>query len=434
MADAEAVAPVAVALELTTPKAADTQAVEVASASSVSAVQEDTAVPSEAPPQIAQPTDDNDETWRLRITDFEHKRVDDATLRKSKLKGYYKRQNELIDSFVQAEHRIRERQARMAAGLPSPSSIAEQQADDEDAAPAVRFAINISFAANVLLFAIKIFASIYSGSLAVIASAIDSSLDLVSGSIIFIAARLAAKKNLLKYPIGKTRLEPLSIIVFAAVMGMASLQLLRESFQRIMDGLNEGAPVIVIDAVTFGVLGAVIAVKFTLMIICAKLRKNSPSVDALFTDHRNDVVTNTTTIIAVGLASQIPALWPLDAVMAIILALLILFTWANTGKEYITQLTGHVASPEVLSQLTYLAFNHDKRIQLIDTVRAYHFGTKLLAEVDIVLPPTMPLREAHDIGESLQKEIEALDYVERAFVHLDYECSHTAADEHSYPT
>lgn len=36
----------------------------------------------------------------------------------------------------------------------------------------------------------------------------------------------------------------------------------------------------------------------------------------------------------------------------------------------------------------------------------------------------MSLREAHDIGESLQMKIESLPMVERAFVHLDFETTH----------
>ena len=42
----------------------------------------------------------------------------------------------------------------------------------------------------------------------------------------------------------------------------------------------------------------------------------------------------------------------------------------------------------------------------------------------------MPLEESHDIGESLQRKIENLDSVERAFVHLDYECAHHPSLEH----
>lgn len=35
-----------------------------------------------------------------------------------------------------------------------------------------------------------------------------------------------------------------------------------------------------------------------------------------------------------------------------------------------------------------------------------------------------PLRETHDISESLQEKLEALPDVERAYVHVDYEVLH----------
>ena len=50
-------------------------------------------------------------------------------------------------------------------------------------------------------------------------------------------------------------------------------------------------------------------------------------------------------------------------------------------------------------------------------------------QVDIELPEDLPLKEAHAIGESLQIKIEELPEVERAFVHLDFECEHKP--EHS---
>lgn len=36
----------------------------------------------------------------------------------------------------------------------------------------------------------------------------------------------------------------------------------------------------------------------------------------------------------------------------------------------------------------------------------------------------MPVKEAHALGESLQIKIEKLPEVERAFVHIDFECDH----------
>ena len=47
-----------------------------------------------------------------------------------------------------------------------------------------------------------------------------------------------------------------------------------------------------------------------------------------------------------------------------------------------------------------------------------------MVEVDIVLPENMPLKEAHDIGESLQAKLEKVPSVERANVHLDWNSHH----------
>lgn len=67
-----------------------------------------------------------------------------------------------------------------------------------------------------------------------------------------------------------------------------------------------------------------------------------------------------------------------------------------------------------------------------DIVRAYHFGNNYLVELEVILPETMCVREAHDISLALQNKVEELDNVERAFVHVDY--LSRDYDEHKDPT
>ncbi|KAH3827307.1 hypothetical protein DPMN_129238 [Dreissena polymorpha] len=93
-------------------------------------------------------------------------------------------------------------------------------------------------------------------------------------------------------------------------------------------------------------------------------------------------------------------------------------------------IVGHTATSEFISKITWLCIDHHKKIQKVDTVRAFHFGNNFLVEVDIVLPPDMTLREAHDIAEPLQQKIESQPEVERAFVHIDYEFNHHPNTEH----
>lgn len=71
-----------------------------------------------------------------------------------------------------------------------------------------RMAIHVSNIANVVLFIAKIYASIASRSLAVIASTLDSLLDLLSGFILWFTVYAMKNPNQYHYPIGKKRMQP----------------------------------------------------------------------------------------------------------------------------------------------------------------------------------------------------------------------------------
>jgi divalent metal cation (Fe/Co/Zn/Cd) transporter len=68
---------------------------------------------------------------------------------------------------------------------------------------------------------------------------------------------------------------------------------------------------------------------------------------------------------------------------------------------------------------------HSPEILQLDTVRAYHSGPRLIIEVDVVMDPDCTLKHSHDIAEELQMKLESLPDVERAYVHIDYETTHS---------
>jgi cation diffusion facilitator family transporter len=282
----------------------------------------------------------------------------------------------------------------------------------------------------VLLFAIKIYAVSLVLSLAVVASLLDSALDLMSGAVIFVSAYFAARRNKYRFPVGKARYEPVSVMIFAAVMGMAALQIIVQAVQGIMAGVESGGGYNPVPTATIAVLCCVIGIKLALWVFCTRLRNDSSSVAALAMDHLTDVVTNTGTLVAVLLAERFPHLWFLDPLAAAGLALWMLYVWIDAGKEQIGLLAGQGASPAELSKITFLALTHDPAVLAVDTVLAYQVGNRLQVEVDVVLPRSMPLHDAHDVGEALQRKVEALPNVERAFVHLDTEFDHDRDDEH----
>eukprot|EP01132_Coremiostelium_polycephalum_P010123 gene10123-12415_t len=309
---------------------------------------------------------------------FEGTKINDVDMKSksNKQKKFYKKQNELIDQFL--------------------TPIEENQNEDPENDIRVKIAINGSFLVNVLLFAMQITAAIITGSMVLIATSIDAFMDLLSGFILLMTAHFRKKKNYEKYPIGKSRMEPVGIIVFDSLMSTVSINLLMEGAKSL---INEDKDI------------DMSIIRLT----------HSSSAMILATDHRNDITVNSFGLTMALLGTYVR--WWLDPTGALIVALIILRSWISEAYEQIQLLIGKSASPEFLQKITYISLTHPG-VEKVDTCRAFHVGNNLFVEVDIVLPSKMYLDQAHDIGESLQIKLESLPEVERAFVHIDYNFTH----------
>ena len=73
-------------------------------------------------------------------------------------------------------------------------------------------------AAKITICVLQLYATIKSGSIAIAASTLDSLLDLMAGGILWFTHLSMKSINIYKYPIGKLRMQPVGIIIFAAVM------------------------------------------------------------------------------------------------------------------------------------------------------------------------------------------------------------------------
>ncbi|KAL9560196.1 hypothetical protein MBANPS3_000048 [Mucor bainieri] len=315
-----------------------------------------------------------------------------------KLQAFYRNQNEMIETMLSAL---------------DPATDVEEQ---ERQLLKLKIAIYGSVVANVILFALQLAAAVTSGSLSIFSTMADAFMDLLSSIVLMWTARLAAKSNLTKYPAGKSRLETTGIIIFSCLMSCVALFLIIEAAQKLAD--QSHSPDLTILAIAF--VASALAVKLFLYIYCKSLSQFN-SAKILAQDHRNDLLVNglglTTGIVGSRIASWV------DPVGSIVIALIILYSWTCTLLEHIPLVVGKSASPEFLNLITYIALTHPQ-VTHVDTCRAYFAGTNLFVEVDIVLPPTMELRESHDIGEDLQIKLESLPDVERAFVHVDYDIFH----------
>ncbi|PWA42493.1 Cation efflux protein [Artemisia annua] len=302
------------------------------------------------------------------------------------------------ESFTQGEKEYYERQFATLKSFDEVDAIVESgEVDDEDLEEQMQQerAMKISNYANILLLGFKIFATIETGSIAIAASTLDSLLDLMAGGILWFTHLSMQSINVYKYPIGKLRVQPVGIIIFAAIMATLGFQVLIQAVEQLVEH-NPPEKMSSLQLLwLYVIMITASVVKLGLWFYCKS--SGNEIVRAYAKDHYFDVVTNVVGLVAAVLVS----------------------------------LVGQSAPPEVLQKLTYLVTRHPK-VKRVDTVRAYTFGVLYFVEVDIELPEDLSLKEAHAIGETLQIKIEKLPEVERAFVHLDFECDHKP--EHSVLT
>jgi len=289
----------------------------------------------------------------------------------------------------------------------------------------IRTLILASLWSNVALFTVKLYASIASRSLAILGSALDSFLDLLTQVVIFLVERCAKQRDRNKYPAGLSRMEPIGVILCASFMGMAATELVFHSILQLIHGRHK----LFFNAVSISILLIAVVVKVILFILCSALSKHSPSLLTLAEDHRNDVLTNTMALTTGLIAHVYPNMWWFDPTGAILMSIYIAVSWVFIAKEQIEMLVGKSAPPEFVEKLRDIANRFHPQMKL-DIIRVYHFGARFLVELEMVLPEDKTVKWAHDRSLKLQKLLEQQEDVERAYVHCDWKTREE--DEHDW--
>lgn len=198
-----------------------------------------------------------------------------STLQARRVGDFYRTQNETIERLLKSVEEHRE-DARHEAG--------------EDL---LQFRIGVwgSFAANIVLAALQIYAAVASGSLSLFTTMADSIFDPLSNLTLILSNRAVRRVDPSRFPSGKARLETVGNIVFCFLMTSVSLILIAFSAQQLaqragQDGTNGfHLPSVVAVSVAF-------ATKFSLFLYTWALKDRYSQIRILWQDHRNDLFVN----------------------------------------------------------------------------------------------------------------------------------------------
>ena len=217
--------------------------------------------------------------------------------------------------------------------------------------PKVRAAIGtlsglVGIVCNLLLFGFKLLVGTLTGSVSITADAMNNLSD-ASGSIVtFIGFRVADMPADEHHPYGHARAEYLSGLGVAALILVIGIELVKTSVSKI---LHPSA--VEFTATAAIVLLASIAVKFWMNLFNRGLarRIDSTALMATAADSRNDCITTGAVLIAAVFEKYFSI--PVDGWIGLGVALFILYSGLNLGKDTISPLLGENANPELREKI-----------------------------------------------------------------------------------
>ena len=240
-------------------------------------------------------------------------------------------------------------------------------------APAVRARVGklsggVGIGANVLLFIGKLVAGILSGSVSIMADAMNNLSDAASSIVTLIGFRLAERPADEDHPYGHARYEYLSGLAVAALIIVIGFELAKGSVEKIFN-----PEPVAFSLVTVLVLIGSVLVKLWLAVFNRRLGKHIDSQTLLATaaDSRNDVI-STTAVLVAGLVERFSGL-QIDGFMGLAVALFILYSGAMLGKETISPLLGENATPE-LRKLILDTIQSDERVLGYHDLMVHDYG------------------------------------------------------------
>lgn len=274
-------------------------------------------------------------------------------------------------------------------------------------------AANISFIINIFLFVIKTIAGIISNSIAVISDAINSLTDIVSSAAIMFSVKISLKKPDEDHQFGHNAAQPIAVFLIALFTAVVAINLIQASVNRILQPEKHK-----INALVYSILGVTVFVKLILTRYQSKVGKTfrSPGLSASAVDSMNDVLVSSLSIVGViGVQIGLPYI---DGIAGIIISFFILASGYKIARENIDYLMGKAAGENLVLEIANRAMRIDG-VKGMNDLRSHYVGNKFHIEIHIEVDKNMLTGQSHDVGKKVQRAIESIEEIQKAFVHID---------------
>lgn len=251
---------------------------------------------------------------------------------------------------------------------------------------------------NILLFLGKLLAGLLSGSVSILADAVNNLSDAGSSLVTLLGFSLAQRPADKEHPYGHARYEYLSGLVVSALILVIGLELGKSSVEKIL----HPQPILA-TPVAWGVLIASLCMKLWMCRFYRTLgvRIRSVTLSAASADSRNDVIATSGVLVGYLVSSLFRV--NVDGIVGLGIAAFILWSGIGIARDTISPLLG-ARDPELVEKLSKLVLSHEKVLGIHDLLVHDYGPGQCFASVHAELSAEEDPLVCHDILDDIEQD------------------------------
>lgn len=258
---------------------------------------------------------------------------------------------------------------------------------------------------NAVLFAAKLAVSILSGSVAILADAINNLSDLGSSTAAVAGFKLSARPADSEHPYGHARYENITALLIAIFIFAVGIILGKSSVEKIINKQNA-----VVGTYTFIVLGAAIVIKLVQGLIYRDFGRaiKSQALEASAKDSRNDVIATSAVLLSAVITKLVGAVnVSIDGIFGLAVSIFIVVSAIFMLKSTIDPLIGERPNPELVKKIKDKLSSYEGVIGMHDLmIHTYGAGGRCFALVHVEMSANADVMALHDAVDAMERDFE----------------------------
>jgi cation diffusion facilitator family transporter len=280
-----------------------------------------------------------------------------------------------------------------------------------------RHAILLSVGTALLLTVVKFSAGLVTHSMAIMASALDSMLDMMMSALNFFAFRVASKPPDQEHAYGHGKVESLAGLFQSLFIAASGAYVIYESIKRLIQGSYVSDVSLGIGVVVFSAI-ATLSLSWWLGVLCKKNKSLILQTEKLH--YSMDFFNYIGVILALGLVAWTgKVFW--DLVVSILVAAYIFKQAIRILTQASAELLDRGLSNTELQTIRMLILRHHASIVGVHNLRSRIVGNQLFLDFHIEIRGEDDFKKAHDMTESLIDKIKNHHPSADVTVHFDPE-------------